>query len=170
MLFVGYDFHHSAHTYHMYNPRTRHIILSRDVIWDKRNTKDPKATLREHRPVYVQSLVNKNPNGRSDHQTQQFNDLLDHYLHPQPQPLLLDMPEILDYADYDLISENGSHLLADPLNEEEEPPQFQFHNLENQTEEVEIQEIEDEEKEAMAPPQDQEEEYEELNIGEDSDE
>jgi hypothetical protein len=47
-LFVGYAFNHSAHTYCMYNPRTRHIILSRDVRWDKWNTKDPKATLREH--------------------------------------------------------------------------------------------------------------------------
>jgi hypothetical protein len=109
----------------------------------------------------MQSLVNQNPNGCSDHQTQQFNDLLDHYLHPPPQLLLPDMPEILDYADYDLISQDGSHLLTDPPNEEEEPPQFQFLNLENQ---------EEEEEEAMAPPQEQEEEYEELDIVEDSDE
>jgi hypothetical protein len=45
------------------------------------------------------------------------------------------MPEILDYADYDLFSEDGSQLLADPPNEEEEPPQFQFQNLNNQEEE-----------------------------------
>jgi hypothetical protein len=68
---------------------------------------------------------------------------LDHYLHPPPQPTLPDMPEILDYADYDLISEDGSHLLPDPPNEEEELPQFQLENLENQEEEVELQEIED---------------------------
>jgi hypothetical protein len=30
------------------------------------------------------------------------------------------MSEILNYADYVLISEDGSHLLADPPNEEEE--------------------------------------------------
>jgi hypothetical protein len=87
----------------MYNPRTRHIILSRDVRWDKWNI-DPKETVREHRQVYMQSLVNQNPNGWSDHQTQQFNDLLDHYLRPPFHPPLPDMPEILDYADYDLIS------------------------------------------------------------------
>jgi hypothetical protein len=68
-LFVGYAFNHSAHTYRMYTPRTRHIVLSRDVRWDKWNTKDPKATLMEHRQVYMQSLVNQNPNGWSDHQT-----------------------------------------------------------------------------------------------------
>jgi hypothetical protein len=107
-LFVRYTFNHSAHTYRMYNPRTRHIILSQDVRWDKWNTKDPKATLREHRQVYMQSFVNQNLNGGSDNQTQQFNDLLDHYVHPPP--------------DYDLFSEDGSHLLADPPNEEEEPP------------------------------------------------
>jgi hypothetical protein len=169
-LFVGYAFNHSAHTYRMYNPRARHIILSRDVRWDKWNTKDPKETLRENRQVYMQSLVNQNSNGWSDHQTQQFNKFLDHYLHPPPHLPLPDMPEILDYAAYDLISEDGSHLLAVPLNEEEEPPQFQNFNLENQDEEVEVQEIEDEE-EKTVPLQDQEEEeHEELDIVEDSDE
>jgi hypothetical protein len=174
-LFVGYPFNHSAHTYSMYNPRTRHIILSRDIRWDKWNTKDPKATLREHRQVYMQSLVNQKPNGWSDHQTQQFNDLLYHYLHPTPQPPLPDMPDILDYANYDLISEDGSHLLADPPNEEEEQTQFQFQNLDTQEDEVEIQVKGDDEEEEIVPPQDQEEEeeeeaYEELYIVEDSDE
>jgi hypothetical protein len=56
----------------------------------------------------MKSLVNQNPNGWSDHQTQQFNDLLDHYLHPPSHPPLPDMPEILDYADYDLLSEDDS--------------------------------------------------------------
>ena len=111
-LFVGYAFNHSAHTYRMYNPRTRFIINTRDVRWEVWNTKDPKSTLREHRQVYMQSLINNNPNGWSDHQTQQFNDLLDHYIQPPPQAPLPDMPEILDYADYDLISDDGSHLLA----------------------------------------------------------
>jgi hypothetical protein len=69
-LFVGYAFNHNAHTYCMYNPRTRLITLSRYVRWDKWSTEDPKATLREHRLVYMQSLVNHNPNGWSDHQTQ----------------------------------------------------------------------------------------------------
>jgi hypothetical protein len=41
-LFVGYAFNHSAHTYRVYNPKTRHIILSRDVRWDNWNTKDSK--------------------------------------------------------------------------------------------------------------------------------
>jgi hypothetical protein len=68
------------------------------------------------------------------------------------------MPEILDYADYDLISEDCSHLMADPPNKEEEPPQqFQNFDHKNQDEEVEVQEIEDEEEETV-PPQDQEEE------------
>jgi hypothetical protein len=65
------------------------------------------------------------------------------------------MPKILDYADYDLISEDGSHLMADPPNEEEEPPhQHQNFHVENQDEEVEVQEIEDEEGK-MVLPQDQ---------------
>jgi hypothetical protein len=87
------------------------------VRWDKWDTKDPKATIREHRQVYMQSLVNQNPSGWSDHQTQQFNDLLDHYLHPPSYAPLPDMPEILDYADCDLINEDGSHLMADPPSE-----------------------------------------------------
>jgi hypothetical protein len=107
--FVGYAFNCRAHTYRMYNPKTRHIILSKDVRCDKWNTKDPKATLREHIQVYMQSLVNQNPNGWSVNQTQQLNDLLDHYLNPPSRPRLPDMPDILDYADYDLISEDGSH-------------------------------------------------------------
>jgi hypothetical protein len=155
----------------MYNPTTRHILLSRDVRWHKWNTKDHKATLREHRQVYMQSLVNQNPNGWSDHQAQQFNDLQDHYLHPPSHPPLPDMPEILDYANYDQIREDGLHLMADTPNEEEEPP-HQNHNfdLENQDEEVEVQEIEDEEEE-IVPPQDQgEEEHEELDTVEDSNE
>jgi hypothetical protein len=41
-LFVGYTFNHSAHTYRLYNPKTRHIILSRDVRWDKGSYTDLK--------------------------------------------------------------------------------------------------------------------------------
>jgi hypothetical protein len=78
-LFVGYAFNHSAHTYRLYNHKTRHIILSRDVRWDNWNLKDPKQALREHRQVYMQHLVNKSPNGWSDRQAQQFNNLIDHY-------------------------------------------------------------------------------------------
>jgi hypothetical protein len=122
----------------------------------------------------MQSLVNQNTNGWSDQQTRKFNDLLDHYLQPPCHAPLPDMPEILDYADYDLISEDGSHLMADPPNEEEEPPhQYQNFNVEKQDEEVEVQDIEDEEGEIgeMVLPQDQgEEEDEEPNIVEDSDE
>ena len=66
--------------------------LTPDVRWEVWNTKDPKSTLREHRQVYMQSLINNNPNAWSDHQSQQINDLLDHYKAPLP-----DMPEILDY-------------------------------------------------------------------------
>jgi hypothetical protein len=65
-LFVGYAFNHSAHTYGMYSPRTCYAILRRDVRWDSWNTMDPKATLREHRQVYMQSLVHQNPGGWSD--------------------------------------------------------------------------------------------------------
>jgi hypothetical protein len=91
-LFVGYAFNHSAHTYWLYNPKTRHIILSRDVRWDNWNTKYHKQALREHRQVY---MVNKDPNGWSDHQTQQFNNLIDHYLQPQHTPLPAEMPPVL---------------------------------------------------------------------------
>jgi hypothetical protein len=45
-LFAGYAFNHSAHTYWLYNPKTRNTILSRDVRWDNWNTKDPKQALR----------------------------------------------------------------------------------------------------------------------------
>jgi hypothetical protein len=41
------------------------------------------------------------------------------------------MPDILDYAAYDLISDDGSHRLDEagyPPNEEEETPQFQNNN------------------------------------------
>jgi hypothetical protein len=61
-LFVGYELNHCVHTNQLYNPKTRHIILSRDVRWDNWNTKEPKQALREHRQVYMQHLVNKNPN------------------------------------------------------------------------------------------------------------
>jgi hypothetical protein len=122
-LFVGYAFNHSAHTYRLYNPKTRHIILSRDVRWDDWNTKDPKQALREHRQVYMQHLVNKNPNGWSDRQTQQFNNLMDHYIQPQHTPLQEEMPFYLEYADYDLVSADGSHLSDfQPPSEEKEPP------------------------------------------------
>jgi hypothetical protein len=107
-VFVGYAFNHSAHTYRLYNPKSRHIILSRDFRWDNWNTKDPKQALREHRQVYMQHLVNNNPNGWSDHQTQQFG----HYIQPQHTPLPEEIPPYLDNADYDLVSADGSHLLA----------------------------------------------------------
>jgi hypothetical protein len=71
----------------------------------------------------MQHLVNNNPNGWSDHQIQQFNKLIDHYIQPHPTPLPEDMPPYSDCADYDLVSADGSHLsdLQSP-NEEEEPP------------------------------------------------
>jgi hypothetical protein len=71
----------------------------------------------------MQHLVNKNPNGWSDHQTQQFSSLIDHYIQPQHTPLPEEIPPDLDDADYDLISADGSHLSDfQPLNEEEDPP------------------------------------------------
>jgi hypothetical protein len=122
-LFVSYAFNNSSHSYWLYNPKTRHIILGRDVRWDNWNTKDPKQALREHIQIYMQHLVNKNPNGWSDHQTQQFNNLIDHYIQPHNTPLPEEMPPYLDYADYDLISADGSHLSDfQTPNEEEEPP------------------------------------------------
>jgi hypothetical protein len=95
---------------------------------------------------------------------------LDHYLHPLSRPPLPDT-EILDYTDYDLISEDGSHLMADPPNEKEEPPQqLQKFDLENQDEEVEVQEIDDEEEETVPPQDQEEEEHEVLDLVEDRDE
>jgi hypothetical protein len=63
-IFVGYAFNLSAHTYWLYNPRTRHIILSRDIRWDNWNTKDPKQALREHRQVYMQQLTKPQMDGQ----------------------------------------------------------------------------------------------------------
>jgi hypothetical protein len=49
--------------------------------------------------------------------------LIDHYIQPQHTPLPEEMPPYLDYADYDLVSADGSHLSDfQPTNEEEEPP------------------------------------------------
>jgi hypothetical protein len=71
----------------------------------------------------MQHLVNKNPNGWSDHQTQQFDNLIDHYIQPHHTPLPEEMPPYLDYEYYDLVSADGSHFSAfQPPNEEEEPP------------------------------------------------
>jgi hypothetical protein len=59
----------------------------------------------------------------SDHQTQQFNKLIDNYIQPHPTPLPEEMPPYLDYADYELVSADDSHLSDfPPANEEEEPP------------------------------------------------
>ena len=119
----------------MYNPRTRYIIHSRDVKWDKWDTKDPKTTLREHRQVFMQSLIDKNNNGWSESQTKQFNDILDHYLQPAQSTTLAPMPDVLDYADFDLLShDESSHLLADPPNEEEEP----YHDAQQETDNFEV--------------------------------
>jgi hypothetical protein len=71
----------------------------------------------------MQKMVNKNPNGLSDHQTQQFNNLIDHYIQPQHTPLPEESPPYLDYADYNLVSADGSHLSDfQPQNEKKEPP------------------------------------------------
>jgi hypothetical protein len=68
-------------------------------------------------------LVNNNPNGWSDHQTQQFNNLIDHFIQTHPTPL----PEEM-YADYDLKSAAGSNLSDFQLpNKEEEPPPSEDH-------------------------------------------
>jgi hypothetical protein len=68
-------------------------------------------------------LVNKNPNGWSDHQAQKFNILIDQYIQSHPTPLPKEMPLFLDYADYDLESATSSHLTDfQPPNEEEESP------------------------------------------------
>jgi hypothetical protein len=120
----------------------------------------------------MQNLVNKNPKGWSDHQTQQVNNLIDHYIQPQPTPLPAEMPPYLDYADYDLVSADGSHLSDfQTPNEEEEPPpldaQHQQHLeeaiqwLEEEQQEQELEEHEGVESEG--------EEEEEINIIEDSD-
>jgi hypothetical protein len=91
-----------------------------------------KQALREHRQVYMQDLVNNNPNGWSDHQTQQFNSLIDHYIQPQHTPLPEEMPPYLDYADYDLVSADVSHLSNfQPPNEEQEPPLLEEENHPN---------------------------------------
>jgi hypothetical protein len=63
LLFVGYPFNNCAHTYCMYSPRAQYAVLSQDARSDTWNTKDPKATLREHRQVYMQSIFNLNPSG-----------------------------------------------------------------------------------------------------------
>jgi hypothetical protein len=55
------------------------------------------------------------------------------------------MSDILDYADYDLVSDEGSHLLDEaeyPPTAEEEPLQFQNHH--NQQLEVHEEKIEEE--------------------------
>jgi hypothetical protein len=166
-LFVGYEFNHSAHTYRLYNPKTRHIILSRDVRWDYWNTKDSKQALREPRQVYMQHLVNKNPNGWSDHQKQQFNNLIDQYIQPQHTPLPEEMPPYLDYADYNLVSADGSHLTDfQPPNEVEEPPPLLEEPEHHQwlAEEQQEQELEGHEE-----VESEEEEEEEIKIIEDSD-
>jgi hypothetical protein len=81
----------------------------------------------------MQHQVNKNPNGWSDHQTQQFINLLDHYIQPQHTPLPEAMPPYLDYADYDLVSVDGSQLsdFQPPNEEEEPPPQLEDENQQN---------------------------------------
>jgi hypothetical protein len=67
----------------------------------------------------MQHQVTRSPNGWSDHQTQQFNNLIGHYISPLPE----EMPPYLEYADYDLVTADGSHLSDfQPPNEEEEPP------------------------------------------------
>jgi hypothetical protein len=71
----------------------------------------------------MQHLVNKNPNGWSDKQAQKCIILKDHYIQPQHTPLPAEMPSYLDYADYDLVSADSSHLSDfQPPNEEEAPP------------------------------------------------
>jgi hypothetical protein len=49
--------------------------------------------------------------------------LIDHYIQPHHTPLPDKMPPYLDYADYDLVSADGSQTSNfQPPNEEEEPP------------------------------------------------
>jgi hypothetical protein len=95
----------------------------------------------------MQHLVNNNQNGWSDHQTQQFNNLIDHYIQPQHTPLPAEMPPYLDYADYDLVSADGSHLSDfHPPNEEEELPPLLEEETEQNLEEA-IQEQAEEQQE-----------------------
>jgi hypothetical protein len=172
-LLVGYAFNHTAHTYRLYNPKPRHIILSRDVRWDNWNTKDPKQALREHRQVYMQHLVNKNSNGWSDHQTQQFNNLIDHYIQPQHTPLPETMPPYLDYADYDLVSADGSHLsdFQPPNEEDKPPPPLDAPHQQNLEEAIQwlAEEQQEQELEGHEDTESEAEEEEEINIIEDSD-
>jgi hypothetical protein len=118
----------------------------------------------------MQHLVNHNPNGWSDHQTQQFNNLIDHYIQPQHTPLPEEMPPYLDYADYDLVSADGSHLSDfQPPNEEEEPPPHQ-QNLEEAIQWLaEEQQEQEQELEGHEDAESKVEEEEEINIIEDSD-
>jgi hypothetical protein len=57
----------------------------------------------------MQYLANNNPNRWSDHHTKQINNFIDHYIEPPQTHLLEEIPEFLDYADYDLDSVAGSH-------------------------------------------------------------
>jgi hypothetical protein len=97
----------------------------------------------------MQHLVKQNHNGRSDHQTQQSNILIDHYIQPQQTPLPEEMPPYLDYADYDLVIADGSHLsdFQSPNEEEEPPPLLEEPEHHQQTIEEAIQWLAEEKQE-----------------------
>jgi hypothetical protein len=121
----------------------------------------------------MQHLVNNNPNGWSDHQTQQFNNLIDHYIQPHQTPLPDDIPQYLEYADYDLVNADDSHLSDfQPPNEEEEPPP-PLDAPHQQNLEAAIQwlaeEQQEQELEGHEEVESEGEEEEEINIIEDSD-
>jgi hypothetical protein len=121
----------------------------------------------------MQHLVNKTQNGWSDHQTKQFNNLIDHCIQPQHTPLTEDMPPYLDYADYDLVSADGSHLSDfQPPNEEEEPPPLleeeNQHNLEEAIQWL-AEEQQEQELEGQEEVESEGEEEEEISITEDID-
>ena len=47
MIMVGYAKNHAADTYRMYNPKTRHIIETRDVKWANWKQPDPQESVNE---------------------------------------------------------------------------------------------------------------------------
>ena len=50
---VGYAENHSNNSYHMYNPATNLIIITRDVVWSEWSPVDPKSAINKIREQHA---------------------------------------------------------------------------------------------------------------------
>ena len=84
-VMVGYALNHSIDTYRMYNPKTRKVVITRDVRWGPATpVTDPRAKMGVHTPTQLESwrkVHERQPDQKTTTPTKTLNldPILDHY-------------------------------------------------------------------------------------------